>query len=362
VDPAPGSGAADGGARGAAARRVVTIGLVTGLFVVTAGTAPLWIPLAWAFDHLHRGRRSALACGAFLLWYLGCELLGVAGSAWAWLRWRGDPERFARRNFELQCRWAEALWRGAARAFGMGMELEEDDALAAGPYLILCRHATIVDVLVPCLAASVRHGVRLRYVLKRELLWDPCVDIVGNRLPNAFVDRSGADSERELRRLRALGQGLTAGEGLMIFPEGTRFTVAKRGRLIEKAREAADPDRQAQVEALRHVLPPRLGGSLALLDAAPGTDVIFCAHTGIDHLTSFWDLWRGGLRGAVLRAHFWRVPADRIPAGPEARARWLMEQWQRVDGWIAERRNAADTPPSARRAGAGRGEMASSDC
>ena len=36
---------------------------------------------------------------------------------------------------------------------------------------------------------SRRYHLRLRYVLKRELLWDPCLDIVGQRVPNIFVDR-----------------------------------------------------------------------------------------------------------------------------------------------------------------------------
>jgi steroid 5-alpha reductase family enzyme len=33
-----------------------------------------------------------------------------------------------------------------------------------------------------------RHGIDFRHVLKRELLWDPCLDVMGNRLPNYFGD------------------------------------------------------------------------------------------------------------------------------------------------------------------------------
>ena len=36
--------------------------------------------------------------------------------------------------------------------------------------------------------------IRLRYVLKHELRWDPCLDIVGWRLPNAFVRRGAQDT------------------------------------------------------------------------------------------------------------------------------------------------------------------------
>jgi len=38
-------------------------------------------------------------------------------------------------------------------------------------------------------------------VLKRELLADPCLDIVGNRLPNHFLDRHATDSGPELAAL-----------------------------------------------------------------------------------------------------------------------------------------------------------------
>lgn len=325
-------------------RRTLSIGIVAALFAVTLASAPVWLPAAWIFDRLHRGHRSALACGLFLLWYLGCELYGVAACAWLWLRLRHDPPRFLRRNFELQCRWADLLWRGAARLFGMSMELENDDCLQPGRYVLLCRHATIVDVLVPSLGASVRHGIRLRYVLKRELLWDPALDIAGNRLPNAFVDRGGSDSKRELARLRCLARKLEPDEGLMIFPEGTRFTEARRERLLQRSRAAGDREREAQVEAFRNVLPPRLGGSLALLDAASGADVVFCAHAGIDHLRSFWELWRGGLRGAVLRARFWRVPAAEVPPTGPARAAWLLERWREVDAWVGA--HGVQRPPS----------------
>ena len=48
---------------------------------------------------------------------------------------------------------------------------------------------------------AIPHQVRLRYVLKRELLLDPCLDIVGNRLPNCFVARSGADAQADIDKV-----------------------------------------------------------------------------------------------------------------------------------------------------------------
>ncbi|MDC0708578.1 hypothetical protein POL68_08865 [Stigmatella sp. ncwal1] len=45
---------------------------------------------------------------------------------------------------------------------------------------------------------------QLKYVLKRELLWDPCLDVVGRRLPNVFVERSGDRGKAEIEAVATL--------------------------------------------------------------------------------------------------------------------------------------------------------------
>ena len=61
-----------------------------------------------------------------------------------------------------------------------------------------------------------------RYVLKRELLADPCLDVVGQRLPNHFLDRQATDSTPELLALEELVTGIDESTVGIIFPEGTR--------------------------------------------------------------------------------------------------------------------------------------------
>jgi hypothetical protein len=39
-----------------------------------------------------------------------------------------------------------------------------------------------------------------------------------------------------------------------------------------------------------------------------------------------------------LRARWWRVPYEEIPA--EDRERWLYDWWKTIDAWIAENRPA----------------------
>jgi hypothetical protein len=85
------------------------------------------------------------------------------------------------------------------------------------------------------------------------------------------------------------------------------------------------------------VLPPRLGGVLALLENPPAADVVFGAHTGLEGLRTLGDLWSGALVGRVIELELWRVPAASIPPERAQRIDWLYDQWQRVDEWIEAR-------------------------
>ena len=200
-----------------------------------------------------------------------------------------------------------------------------------GPIVVLMRHASVIDNLVPATFVAAPHGIRLRYVLKRELLSDPAIDIAGNRLPNVFIARGSDDAGREIERVRELARGLGPGEGMLIYPEGTRFTEAKRARVLEKL-AAADAPLHAAAQLLHHVLPPRLGGPLALLDA--GADVVVCAHHGLDGFSHIANIWSGGLIGRTVSIRFRRFPHADIPSGREERVEWLLARWQEVDDWI----------------------------
>jgi 1-acyl-sn-glycerol-3-phosphate acyltransferase len=194
----------------------------------------------------------------------------------------------------------------------------------------LARHASLLDSLLPCVLLD---RFRLRYVLKRELRWDPCLDIVGARLPNALV-RRGAGDPAEIERVAALARGLEPDEGVVLFPEGTRFTAERRQRLLEHLDADGEAPRSRQAGSLRHTLPPRRGGVLALLDAAPLADVVILVHTGLEGAARLGDLWRGSLRGETLEVELWRIPRAAIPPDDAGREVWLDESWQRVDDWV----------------------------
>ena len=82
------------------------------------------------------------------------------------------------------------------------------------------------------------------------------------------------------------------------------------------------------------------GGALAAIDAAPGADVIFIGHVGLEKLDTLGDVWRGIPMDTVVTATSWVVEAGAIPEAAEREA-WLYDSWEQLDDWIG--RQFADT-------------------
>ncbi len=330
-------------------RRVVTLPGYAFACLIVLVSAPLWVPVAAGVDRVRRRGGVALRSGCFMLVYLVCELTGILVCAALWLlrplaRW--DAERWSALHYRLQDVWGTSLLSAAVRIFDLRIEIEERGGgpgesrarLGEGPYLLLLRHASTGDTLLASALVGRPHGIRLRYVLKRELLWDPCLDLVGNRLPHVFVDRDSDDSKREIARVQALALDLSPRDGVLIYPEGTRFSEAKRSRVLARLAREGDVKQLEYASSLHGVLPPRTGGALALLAAAPDADVIVCAHTGFEGAATLAQIWRGELLHQTIRVRFQRIPRAAIPTSREARAEWLRERWQEIDAWVTSQR------------------------
>jgi hypothetical protein len=353
-------------------RRVATIALYGVLCFVAVAFLPIWLALAALVDLLRGGNRAAiLRCTAMATVYLVCEVAGLAAAAAVWLANRVRARRstnsdgrcaspaarltdrtddYLAANFRLQCWWAGALFRSAVRLFGIRTIVEGDDAVREGPFVLFSRHASYGDTLLPAVFVAAQHGIMLRYVMKRELRWDPCLDVIGQRLPNYFVQRGAGERLREIAGMQRLMAHLGPRDGVLIYPEGTFFTPTEQARAVDRLRRTVPPALMARATSLRHVLPPRLGGPLGLLEANAGADAIFLAHTGFEGADTFRAVLSGALVGRTIRLCFWRVPFAQIPQEPSARAAWLFEQWTRVDDWIEAHRmhGGRDCFPSAR--------------
>ena len=118
-------------------------------------------------------------------------------------------------------------------------------------------------------------------------------------------------------------------------PSATSASVSS-SRTVRSA--SGEAPRLREADALRHVLPPRRGGVLALLEAAPTADVVILAHTGLEDAARLGDLWRGSLVGGTIEVELWREPRAEIPADAAGREAWLQDCWRRVDQWIETRR------------------------
>lgn len=322
-------------ARGTILRRLVTIPGYLVASVLVWAALPILLTLSLVVDLGARRPLLLTRLTLVLAVYLAYEGIGIAAAGGLWLLpRRTDPERWLGLHWRLQAWWAGGIF-GAIRALlRFRLVIDGADAAAPGPLLVFIRHASILDTLLPAALVG-GSGLRLRYVLKKETRWDPCLDVVGNRLPNAFVDRESPDSRAEIARVCELARTMGRSDGILIYPEGTRFTPAKRERALARLSET-NPELRRRALSLRHVLPPKLGGPLGLIDANPEADVLIVAHVGLDGLARVRHLWDPSLVGREIRVKLWRVDHDRIPNDPAERAEWLFDEWARVDDWIAE--------------------------
>jgi 1-acyl-sn-glycerol-3-phosphate acyltransferase len=318
----------------------VTIPAYLSLGTLSLALLPLTVLVAVTIDAMHRtGRLVAVRCALGITLYFVCEAMGIVASFVLWIAnvlWpSADGDRFTTWNLMLQRVWARTLFSGATRLFGMRVEVSGVEVVARGPLFLFARHASTLDTLLPAVFVSEPRTLHLGHVMKRELLWDPCLDIVGQRTRNAFVRRGSGQREQEVALLRGLAAALGERDGVLLFPEGTRFTPAKRERALAQLGESGQSERLARVRRLRRVLPPRRRGAVALLETRPDVDVAFLAHVGFEGTASLNDIWRGRLIGTTVRLLFWRVPSAEIPRTNEGRIVWLDDQWKRVDAWVA---------------------------
>ncbi|MGB0737913.1 MAG: lysophospholipid acyltransferase family protein [Ilumatobacteraceae bacterium] len=312
-------------------RRLISI---TGL-VVMAGLSTVLVPLSaptLAIVDLARGRRRLplARLNLFGVWWCWIEIIGVVSALALWITGRG---RDADLHYRLMSWWAGALMWGMGTALGRRPRVEGLEHLSTGRAIVLSRHASLADSLLSAWSIATTARLHPRYVLKRELLWDPCLDIVGLRIPNHFLARAVDDNSAELESLRALATGLGERDVVVIFAEGTRANPAKRARALERIAERS-PERAARMSALQHLLPPRPAGSVALVEADTDNDLISAWHVGFEGMDTF-----GGIISVLTEG----VPAFRFVATRHDRstvpdgagfADWLDSRWLEMDAEV----------------------------
>ena len=221
-------------------RRFLTISALFVAVVALTVALPLWLLITVVIDTVTiRFRFPLTRLFAFALCWAWLETIGVLAAFSLWLLGQSSNQRA---HYELQRWWATNMLRALGPLCGIRVTAENVEAFSPGPTLLFVRHASLADSLVSAYVVAKLTGLRPRYVLKRELLLDPCLDVVGQRIPNYFLDRGANDSAPELHAIERLVADLGANDVGIIFPEGTRSNPAKRERSLERIRER-DPQR-----------------------------------------------------------------------------------------------------------------------
>jgi 1-acyl-sn-glycerol-3-phosphate acyltransferase len=326
-------------------RRPLALLVVVGL-AFAATLLPLLVLLAIGLSAIAPGRLRVLRLLAFVLVYLLLECVGLAVALVLWVAsgfgWKLRSPVFQRAHYAVLHGLLAEVLLTARVLFHLRIDTDEvgwsplDDGVpgSTNAMIVLSRHAGPGDSLLMVRTLMDRDHVRRpRIVLKDTLQWDPLLDVYLNRLPNAFLTTGRKDMPE---RIAALASDLGDEDALLIFPEGGNFTPKRRLRAIDRLRGKGMHDQARRAERMQHLLPPRPGGVAAALEAAPQADVVFVAHTGLEHLSSPADLWDGLPMDTTVRLRWWFVPAAEVPrASAEQQERWLYEHWAELDGWVA---------------------------
>ena len=320
-------------------RRMVTVPAITLVWLIALVTLPVTSAIALASDFVRDPMkmpwtRVAVAFSNFLT----LHVLSLIVTTFVWLgnlvvpAWRG--ETYIEANSWLQRTWGKYQLKSVIKIFGMKPQIEGRECLeGGGPLLYMVRHVSLLDTIIPITYAP-PHSRTFRYVLKAELLNDPLLDIVGQRLRNHFVRRGSNDPDSEIRAVVDLTRGMQPHEGYVMYPEGTRFSEKRRAKIL-KSLERRDPEQLAYAQGLKATLPPTQRGAMALLEAVHDMDVVIVSHRGLEGAARIPAFLGGELVGKTLAVRFERFSAGDIPRDPDGIRRWLQERWLEVDAFAS---------------------------
>jgi 1-acyl-sn-glycerol-3-phosphate acyltransferase len=312
-------------------RPVMACGVVL-LAIVLLVMIPVWLPVLTLIDLVRRRWRFPLlrfvTFGTLWAWL---ETIGLFVAAFLFVVGQAKNQSL---NYALQAWWTRNVVRALRLTVGVQIEVEGFSELGPGPFVALCRHASLADSVMSAWVLADHAHLKPRYVLKKELKMDPCLDVVGHRLPNYFIDRSSANVASELQGIEQMAAGLAGNDVAVIFPEGSRANTQKRERAIERL-QSRSSYRALRLQKLQYLLPPKPAGASALLAAVPNANVITMWHSGFDGLDTFKGIVHHLARRAI-RVHVKITEHHRSTvASGEAFVDWLDAQWLAMDEAVA---------------------------
>jgi len=321
------------------AKGLAGFGLIWVVGVVFVALTPIAVPLIAISDVIRKSKWGGVRTWRFIVSYLVITLLSSIVTAF-----HGLVFPFCSRELRwtwcwgIQRWWAKHVSHALFSRFKLTMETQGLDNMPEEPVIMLARHVSMADTVLPLWLYSVPRKTRFRYVLKEELLWEGVFNFVGRRMPTVFVRRGSDRKEAEVERVAELAVGLHENSGVVIYPEGTRFTQAKMDRIKEKLKDHAHAPLREHTQRMNYMLPLRTAGAIAVMNKAKDAHMVFLGHEGFDKARTFRNLWGGVLVGQKIRVKLWFVDRSEVPEDSAAMEQWLFEQWEQVDHWVGEKK------------------------
>ena len=322
-------------------RRLISISLV---FVLL----PLFIvlmPVAFVFGtitDLIGGRR---ALPTFRLWlfaivFMMHEWVVAPYAGWLWLKGGLGRSMDIPRHRQIQEAWVGSLLRWALRLLDVTVSWPDAKPLPDSKIVVLSRHASMIDAVIPAHHFGHRLHRPIHYVMKRELRWLPSIDIYGHRLANHFVDRRG-NTEHEVASIIEMIESAEPNACIVIFPEGTYATPTNRDRVLASLDKRGDNGLLEFARRLNYLLPPKPAGALALLQRTK--DVVIFGHVGLEGVAELNGLRQHLPAKRPILTEAWHFRIEDLPDEDDARVAWLRGQWLDLDSWVGEQ-HAARAP------------------
>jgi 1-acyl-sn-glycerol-3-phosphate acyltransferase len=322
-------------------RRLVIAPLVLVLCLVLLAVSPVVLLVATIVDLFLPGDRRTLRLLGFLMGYAALEVAGLVTMLGLWIA-SGfgvamSGPRMQRRHYGFMRWWLRRINKIARAAFGLRVHIEDAPQPRPGPILVFCRHAGPGNSLLLIGTLIVGYGRFPRIVMLAKLQWEPLYDVMLNRLPNRFIRHDPTRRHLYVEAIEDLAGGLGPQDAFVLFPEGKNFTPGVRRRAIDYLRGKGLATAADRAEKMVHTLPPRHGGVMAAMRGAPDADVVLVAHSVLEDVGSFKELWGRIPFDRPVTARYWRMPQGEVPATEDELIGWLYDWWERIDAWIAAR-------------------------
>jgi hypothetical protein len=307
---------------------------VSPVLLLAAAIADLFLPRSWRTVRLV----------AFVVCYLALEVAGLAIMFALWIASgfglfiRTEGMRNA--HYDFMRWWLRQTNHAVRRLFKLSIHIEELPVPRPGPILVFSRHAGPGNSLLLIGTLLVGFKRHPRIVMLAKLQWEPLYDTMLNRLPNRFIRHDPTRRDLYTSAIGDLAHNLGQMDAFVLFPEGKDFTPRVRMRAIDYLRGKGYVRSAERAEAMAHVLPPRHNGVIAAMESATDADIVLVAHSVLEDIGSFKDLWSRIPLQHPVHARYWRIPPSEVPHDRDEVIEWLYQWWERIDHWIEEREKA----------------------